>query len=392
MKRLIWSIVVPLALAAGWLSLPTPRAVGENVDEFPERDFVVRAARVFTGESLLAPGVVVVRAGKIEQVGETADVPEGLPVLDLGDRTLLPGLIDAHVHVFGTGAGDALNFGVTTVLDQVNDPGQIAELKRAAKGAQVFSAGMPATAPGGHGTQYGFEVPAIEGPDDAAGFVEQISAAGSDWMKIIIEPRMATLDEATVHALAAEARNRDMLAVAHVSRQEHARWAHEAGVDGLVHIFRDEPADPELAAAMAASGMDEMAGGNSTVTMTSKAEDELAFIRLTGETAAGFVWPWSGAMVFPGEFPMAAADLSNFTRLVFMARGDIDSLNVMAFSPSLGEMPAIHSVPLGDDWQEISVELETFAGAEAAAIQGFSFAAGMPARPFEFDLAEVRLE
>ncbi len=64
----------------------------------PQR-IAIRAARMIDGRggNVVAPAVVVVRGNKIESVGTA--IPEGAKVIDLGDSTLLPGLIDAHVHV-----------------------------------------------------------------------------------------------------------------------------------------------------------------------------------------------------------------------------------------------------------------------------------------------------
>jgi imidazolonepropionase-like amidohydrolase len=61
---------------------------------------VVRAARLFDGtvDRLVSPGVVVVQAGRITAVGAAA-IPAGAEVIELGDATLLPGLIDAHTHI-----------------------------------------------------------------------------------------------------------------------------------------------------------------------------------------------------------------------------------------------------------------------------------------------------
>jgi imidazolonepropionase-like amidohydrolase len=54
----------------------------------------IRKGRVVT------PGEVLVQGGRIAQVGPGVEHPQGAEVIDLGDRTLLPGLIDAHVHLF----------------------------------------------------------------------------------------------------------------------------------------------------------------------------------------------------------------------------------------------------------------------------------------------------
>jgi imidazolonepropionase-like amidohydrolase len=68
----------------------------------PVHGIVLRAARVLDVETgrLLAPGEVLVEGERISAIGATVAHPAGAQILDLGDRTLLPGLIDAHVHLF----------------------------------------------------------------------------------------------------------------------------------------------------------------------------------------------------------------------------------------------------------------------------------------------------
>jgi imidazolonepropionase-like amidohydrolase len=68
----------------------------------PKQVVVLHAARlldVVTG-TVKAPGEILVRGDRIVEVGAKVTRPNGVEVLDLGDKTLMPGMIDAHVHLF----------------------------------------------------------------------------------------------------------------------------------------------------------------------------------------------------------------------------------------------------------------------------------------------------
>jgi imidazolonepropionase-like amidohydrolase len=67
----------------------------------PPQKIVLKAARIFDGtsEATKPNGVVVIEGNKIVAAGSGLAVPAGANVIDLGDATLLPGLIDAHVHL-----------------------------------------------------------------------------------------------------------------------------------------------------------------------------------------------------------------------------------------------------------------------------------------------------
>jgi len=67
----------------------------------PPKMIVLRAARMFdaTSDMIVRNATILVQGNRILSVGSNLDVPIDTPVLDLGDVTLLPGLIDAHVHL-----------------------------------------------------------------------------------------------------------------------------------------------------------------------------------------------------------------------------------------------------------------------------------------------------
>ncbi|MGH9512263.1 MAG: amidohydrolase family protein [Terriglobales bacterium] len=68
----------------------------------PARAIVLHAARLLDIKKgiLITPGEVLVQGDRIIEVGSTVKHPADAEVIDLGDRTLVPGLIDAHVHLF----------------------------------------------------------------------------------------------------------------------------------------------------------------------------------------------------------------------------------------------------------------------------------------------------
>jgi imidazolonepropionase-like amidohydrolase len=213
---------------------------------------VFRDVRVFDGERVHPRATVVVRDGEIVRVGSAGRVPRGAEIVDGRGHTLLPGLIDAHAHASMAGALEqSLVFGVTTVLDMFMPPALAARIRQQqaadglANAADLRSAGIGATAPGGHGTQFGMRIPTLTRPEDADDFVADRAAEGSDYIKIILDDgsahgvRIPTLSDSTMAAVVRAAHARDRLAVVHVSTLAAARAAIDAGADGLVHVWVD---------------------------------------------------------------------------------------------------------------------------------------------------------
>jgi hypothetical protein len=150
---------------------------------------------------------------------------------------------------------------VTTVLDMGAASGRAPPL-RALRGqtdlADFYSAGVAATAPGGHGTQYGYERPTISTADSADAFVAARVGEQSDYIKIIFEygsrGQFQNMDEPTPAALVRASQRYGKLAVVHISRAVDARAAFEAGADGIVHTCWDTGAASEVARLGASRG------------------------------------------------------------------------------------------------------------------------------------------
>ena len=215
-------------------------------------DTLIRGAWVFDGNRSLGITDVLVSDGHISRVGNGLTAPVGAVIVEGKGKTLLPGLIDAHVHAYGDATRTALTFGVTTELDMFTNAGLAASIKadqaagKRLDEADLRSAGTLATAPGGHGTEYGFPIPTLSHPEEAQAWVDARIKEGSDYIKIVIEDGSAvgltlpTLDEPTVKALVAAAHARGKLAVVHITTLAAAREAINAGADGLAHLFVDK--------------------------------------------------------------------------------------------------------------------------------------------------------
>src|SRR6478672_1717749 len=108
-------------------------------------------ARIFDGEKVIGATTVLIEGEKIISVG--GEIPGDATIIDVNGGTLLPGLIDAHVHTSVEGLRDALKFGITTELEMMGGftkKGRETLLKGKVDIADVRSAGMGVTAPGGH--------------------------------------------------------------------------------------------------------------------------------------------------------------------------------------------------------------------------------------------------
>jgi imidazolonepropionase-like amidohydrolase len=221
--------------------------------------YIIEGARVFDGEQLLGVRNVEVDGPRVAAVGGSATA--GAERVDGRGATLLPGLIDAHTHTDIETLRHALWFGVTTELDLFSFPQTMTEVRRAAAErtdiADVRSASVGMTAPGGHptqlrGNQNDPDLPTVARPEDAARFVEDRIAEGADYIKVLIESgktlgkHVPVIDDAIVKAAVVAAHERGKLAIAHALTIDAAREALAAGVDGFAHLFVDGPHTPEL--------------------------------------------------------------------------------------------------------------------------------------------------
>jgi len=216
--------------------------------------YAIRDVRVFDGQNVIEKATVLVRDGKIENVAAAMKIPADAQVIDGSGKTLLPGLIDSHTHIFGTALQQSLQFGVTTDIDMFTSVEFLKAMKaQQAAGsnpdrADLVSSGTLATVPGGHGTEYGIAIPTLTRPEEAQAFVDARIAEGSDFIKIIYSHgwQFPSLDKPTLAALIRAAHNRKKLVAVHIDTMQDASDAIESGADILAHVWYDREPDEAL--------------------------------------------------------------------------------------------------------------------------------------------------
>lgn len=210
---------------------------------YAQNSFIVENVKVFDGDTIINLTSVKVEKGLIVEISKTIKASDDTLIIDGKGKTLMPALSNAHVHAWAPESlGEAAKAGVLNVMDMHGmEPyqGMMRQLKDSTNYARFFVAGYAATAPEGHGTQYGFPVPTLAGPKDAKKFIEDRVKANVDHIKIIVEPWKTTLDSETVAELIKEAHKAERIAVVHVSRLEDAIDVISNDADGLVHIWSD---------------------------------------------------------------------------------------------------------------------------------------------------------
>ena len=249
-------VLALLVLSATAVAMGSARAASKA-----DREFVIRHARIFDGSQVIAEGDVWVKDGLIEAVGPDLEVPAGVAEIDATGKTLLPGLIDSHVHTMGldTALKSALALGVTTEFDMGAAQHYAFKIKKKqSEGKDLDLADLRAseihpTAPDGHGTEYGIPIRTISSPAEAQGLVDAGIAEGDDFIGEIIYDdgseyglRIPTLSQETLRAVIDAAHRRGKLAVVHVLSLQAAKDAVAAGADGLAHLFADQQPDDEF--------------------------------------------------------------------------------------------------------------------------------------------------
>lgn len=236
-------------------------------------DLAIRAGRVLdvrTGR-YLGPTVILVTGTRIAQLVPTAsfEARDATRVIDLGDLTVLPGLIDAHIHlaIGGTVRANALadlRAGFTTVADQGALTHRLLTLRDSInaghiEGPRVLAAGIWVGSKGGVCEFTGIGI--AGGADAFVQRVQQNIAAGANLTKVCLSswpaaafasPESVEIPHDVLRAIVVASHAAGRPVTAHAIGRGAARAALDAGVDGLVHAAY---VDDALARAMRERGM-----------------------------------------------------------------------------------------------------------------------------------------
>ncbi|MGW4533752.1 amidohydrolase family protein [Nocardia sp. NPDC004340] len=206
--------------------------------------------RVFDGRGLTAPTTIVID-GAVIGADDT-----GAERIDAAGAVLLPGLIDAHVHIRDHDTPGLLAaHGVTTGLDMACEPEVVAGLRNTVGTTDIRSAGRAIVGPDGmHGKFLG-EPAIIRGAEQAEPAVAQRHSTGSDYIKLVLEaPGEGGPDAASAKAVVAEAHARGLLVIAHAATPGAYTMALDAGADVITHVPAGNPLPADTIERIAAEG------------------------------------------------------------------------------------------------------------------------------------------
>jgi imidazolonepropionase-like amidohydrolase len=241
--------------------------------------FVLRAPRLLdgSGAGVVPDAALWLDGARIGWVGPAAELPPAAGDargIELPGCTLLPGLVDAHVHLVASGAPELaagipateaeralaaiancrrqLDGGTTLVRDLGAPGGEVAALARAieagtVEGPTVIAAGPAVTMTGGHIAYMGR---VADGPEQMRAAVRANLALGAGCIKVVatggvltkgLDPRVAAYTQPELDALVDEAHRLGLRVAAHAIGEGGVATALRAGVDSIEHgMFLDQ--------------------------------------------------------------------------------------------------------------------------------------------------------
>ena len=205
---------------------------------------VINNVRVFDGERVLQARTVVINN---DHIGID---PAGARIIDGDGGTVLPGLIDAHVHVATREHLEAaLRWGVTTMLNMGGfDIDGFAALRELGGLPQLRTSHAAALRQGEFAQRMGFpDAVLLSDLDQIDDWVTEHVRTGADYIKLIVEEpgSPGALDAEYISAIVAAAHKRDLLTIAHATSVATTRLAIGNGVDFSTHAPLDGVLDAD---------------------------------------------------------------------------------------------------------------------------------------------------
>ncbi|KAF3059198.1 hypothetical protein GL218_04333 [Daldinia childiae] len=236
---------------------------------------LIKDVRIFDGEREIPSGSVLVENGLVKQVAEgSLTAPDSATiVVSKKGHTLLPGLIDGHIHADVDDEGSTLRqflkFGFTTVCDMHQEAENIGKLReqaakdsdsadyKTASQAATVSGGWPTPAILAHDSSDETKAriaawPNIKSKVDVDAFIQDRLNDKVDYIKLIHEDgnglsMKPTLIPVELQKAIVEATHKNgLLAVAHALSLKGTIEMLQAGVNGMVHTFFDRPPTKEV--------------------------------------------------------------------------------------------------------------------------------------------------
>ena len=219
----------------------------------------IEAGQALVGRDLrpLENAIILVEGSTISAVGHEDDVtvPSGATRIDAGDSLVLPGFIDAHVHVGFYSPAGILHGGVTTVRDLAWPPDIIFPLSQESKspnfdGLRILAAGPMLTAPGGYPmkAQWAPSGTGLEVSTPAEGRIaaRAVAGSGAHVIKIALNPAVGpALDKPTLTAIVEAAHERHLKVTGHIAGITELEKALDSGIDELAHMLMSSEHIPD---------------------------------------------------------------------------------------------------------------------------------------------------
>jgi imidazolonepropionase-like amidohydrolase len=223
-----------------------------------QRDIAMTGATVLAGEELnrRADTVVLIAGSTIQSIQQAGEpIPEGTERIDAAGLTLMPGFIDAHVHVGFYDPARIVRGGVTTVRDLAWPPKLIWPLVEASRspsfeGPSIIAAGPMITVPDGYPTRAGWAPRGTGRPvssvREARTAVDDVAGAGAAIVKVALNPAAGpTLEAPLLAAIVERAHEHRLKVTAHLYGLAELDKALNAGVDELAHMLMSTERIPD---------------------------------------------------------------------------------------------------------------------------------------------------